>query len=414
MIVSTTTIEGIEVRIAENNEYPRVLWQGNNGVISPLAATQVNNVNNNNLGIYVKSMGKYYFVPKYTVPIVVPQAQHILGAVLTSTQSVDRIRYDKETFANLNEVYSHGTYSNMRNVTTSVGDFVEIPITYVKTETIQSGTYAGKVCYWIADGYADGFHVHPAFIGNDGQPHKLRIAKFLSSKTNNLPGSIRLSDIDTTSYQDAYNACLSLNSNGNSGYNMYSIYDHSLLQRLLLVEYGAYNLWSDIRIEEKTEEELQMLIENEEYEEYEQYMEDDGFATKYHNIYDIFGHKPDNLRYTSRCWLYGFECDRQTYKILKNDGSNEIIDTSIPYKYGSHVMSFLFNSTNNYDMSDIFIGNDVLDNSSSHYCENKICLLDDYEAGISAYDDSGHFNVLSMYSVPTDNMCAYRIVQLAD
>jgi len=63
--MSTKTIEGIEVRIAESNEYPRVLWQEANGTISPLAASEVSNVNNNNLGIYVKQQGKYYFVPKY-------------------------------------------------------------------------------------------------------------------------------------------------------------------------------------------------------------------------------------------------------------------------------------------------------------------------------------------------------------
>jgi len=63
--MSTTTIEGIEVRIAENNEYPRILWQINNNTIIPLAANEVNSVNNNNIGIYVKQQGKYYFVPKH-------------------------------------------------------------------------------------------------------------------------------------------------------------------------------------------------------------------------------------------------------------------------------------------------------------------------------------------------------------
>ena len=74
-------------------------------------------------------------------------ASHVMGMVLTQEGG------GNGTWVRINENYetipfdfNHGTWTGMKSVTTDRGAFIEIPITYVKTETITSGTYSGKKC----------------------------------------------------------------------------------------------------------------------------------------------------------------------------------------------------------------------------------------------------------------------------
>ncbi len=139
----------------------------------------------------------------------------------------------------------HRTWANIREIENENGVFVEFPVTWVKSEKLTEGKYAGRNCWWTADGPVEGFHVHPAFMGADGNPHPLRISKYMASKnqTTNRPQSVD-KGLSTEywvhlSLNDMCNQCKSLNTDNTQGYRMYTLYDHHFLARLMLTEFGT-------------------------------------------------------------------------------------------------------------------------------------------------------------------------------
>ena len=125
-------------------------------------------------------------------PAMIPlDATNVYGMVLA--QEGNRTG----TWVRINENYetvdfdpSYGTWAGIKQVQNATyGKFTEIPITWVRTETLQSGPYAGCNCWWISDHEEALFHVHPAFIGQDGQPHNLQVASYIASNKSGTPYS---------------------------------------------------------------------------------------------------------------------------------------------------------------------------------------------------------------------------------
>ena len=235
-----------------------------------------------------------------------PSSPNIIGIVLVQegNRTGTWVRIDKD-FNTIEFNSNHGTWAGIKQVQDNTyGEFTEIPITWVKTETLQSGPYAGKNCWWIADYAAEGFHVHPAFIGQDGQPHNLQIASWIASNKNDVPfsedkGNGPSGYWNSISYND-------MHAKGwmSSGLRPYSIYDHHFLARMMLVEFGTPDVQSQTV---------------------------DGVAwtgvnrVNYHGIHDVFG----TPNYNEYFWLDGFTTLNGTYQVLAANGSGQTIETSV-------------------------------------------------------------------------------------
>lgn len=307
-----------------------------------------------------------------------PKAQHIMGMVLVDTD-VPKYHVRQEPKYSIEEPISkgewhridqhfneidfdpnHGTWAGIQTVTTSCDNFIEIPITWVKTETLQSGPYAGHNCWWIADGEAPGFHVHPAFIKPDGTPGKLRVCVNATRLPDEVVGNTdtitTVNDdeevvyFDNVSYNNLWEKGLSYNNDDETGYRAYSIYDHHFLIRMMLIEFGDPNImfveydgvWSariasffgGIDLKEKPNDDQINAPYN------------------YHGIKEILGNPYEQIL------LYGLTTLNGTYQVLASDGSGRMVETGISCPTGgTWVVNCRLDKVNGVDFGDLFINN---------------------------------------------------------
>ena len=365
--MSKKTINGVLVNVLDSNDtttYPRVRIGDD-----ILPATKVNAINNNNLGIYAKVGNDYYYVSKTT-----PDAK-IMGMVLTQegnrTGTWVRINENYET---INFDPTFGTYANMHQVNDSTyGEFTEIPITYVKTETIQSGTYAGKNCWWIADGPVQGFHVHPCFIGSDGNPHPLQIASWIASNKNDIPFSE-----DKGDSSDGYWNSISYNTVHAKGWmtggaRPYNIYDHHFLARMMLTEFGTPDVQS------QTVDSVAWTGAN---------------RISYHGIHDPFGTASGNEYF----WLDGLTTLNGTYQVLAADGSLSMVETGISCPNATAwLINCRVDKVNGIDFGDLFIANMANSTENSGSFADSQLLNSGYAFSVdwNTYSNQGAFYLYS-------------------
>ncbi len=289
----------------------------------------------------------------YTAPVaravsVGVQFGKVVGMILTTegNRTGTWVRVDRD-FNTVAFDSTHGTWAGMKTVNDATyGAFVEIPVTYVKTETVTSGPYAGKTCWWTADGPVDGFHVHPAFIGQDGQPHNLQVASYIASNKSGTPysedkGTAKDGYWNQISYDDVH-------AKGwmTGGARPYSIYDHHLLARLMLTEFGTPD------VQAQTVNGVAWTGAN---------------RINYHGIYDPFG-TPNNAEYY---WLDGLATLNGTYQVLAANGSRNMIETGVSCpNAGVWPTNCRVGQVNGIDFGDLFI------DSSSNKSENSGSFAD--------------------------------------
>ena len=286
-------------------------------------------------------------------------AIHVYGMVLVQegNRTGTWVRVDKDFNIVEFDAAAHGTWAGIKQVMNDTyGEFTEIPVTYVKTETLADGPYAGKNCWWIADGHVEDFHVHPAFIGQDGQPHNLQIASYLTSYKATT-GNHYSEDKGTTAdgYRNVSHDMLQRDFGWmTGGARPYTIYDHHFLARMMLTEFGTPDM------------QAQMV---------------DGVAwtganrINYHGIYDPFG-TPNS---TKSYWLYGLVTYNGTYRVLAANGSmNNIVNTGVSTSiYRVWPTNCRVDQANGIDFGDLFIA------SSSNSSENFGSFADRQELASS-------------------------------
>lgn len=212
---------------------------------------------------------------------------------------------------------------------------VYIPKMYVKNEKLpDTATYAGKYAYLIApDKIDDTWHVHPAFMNNGKEMSGVQIGKYLASKdSSGKAASIKGASFWTNiTRDDAHKAGLTRNVSGGTGektgWHMYNIYEHHLIARLMLIEYGSSN--------------LQTLLTG----------SGSGMDAKYHGIEMVWGGA-----------IYGELFDgidtlgtKGAVRIFKNDGSQTYVDTGITPCGTGWLKDVLHNKGTNYDLGDVFL-----------------------------------------------------------
>ena len=305
-----------------------------------------------------------------------PWSRPIPEDITYKTLSVTPRGLWKRIDKNYNEVDfdpNHGTWAGIRAVTTnlggSLGQFIEIPTTWVKNEVIQSGPYAGCNCWWIADGEAPGFHVHPAFIKPDGTPGKLRVGAYMvtlrdneQNEYNYYDTSISVDDtyytLKSTRYNVLRDEALLYNTEEENGYRAYSIYDHHFIARMILTEFGDPNVMFDgldeltyshhgYNTPEKSPSDAQLQI-----------------TTNYHGIRSLLG---DNY---APCMLDGLTTLNGTYQLLAADGSGTMVETGVPCcNGGTWLINCYMTKVNGVDFGDVFI-NDGRNVVTSNYDDN--------------------------------------------
>lgn len=278
--------------------------------------------------------------PVVSLRVAAPVVPTVYGMVLNKEGSTPEwVRVDQEFNTVDFDGEAHQTYANMRPVTVDDQEMVEIPVTYVKTEVLESGPYTGKTCWWTADYPVDGFHPHTAFIDSDGQAKPLQIAAWLTSKgSDELPRSVPKSDAASDYWGNIrYTAIDStadlLNINGTTtGWHGLTIHEYHLLARLLLTEFGTPDVHS--------------LTVND--------VPWNGTArVVWRGINDPFGVYGGKMS----MWLSGMQLDGNLYvQLLANDGSGEYVTTNKQLDNGTRFMkNCIIAKGAKYDFGDLFI-----------------------------------------------------------
>jgi hypothetical protein len=170
----------------------------------------------------------------------------ILGIVLTSTgggagtwQRIDEnfnpITTTAATFNN------HPIYAGIVSQFIDDQVMVKVPKFYVKTGNVPSGTYAGKRYWLISDQAASGFVLHPAFMNSGSPIDQFWVGKYqgtddAGSKLGSKPSVVPLTNITIATFSARASA---RNVGGITGFMLWSIYQLSAIQTLMLIEMGG-------------------------------------------------------------------------------------------------------------------------------------------------------------------------------
>lgn len=289
---------------------------------------------------------------------------------------------------------NHKTWKNIKTVQDATyGKFVEIPVSYVKTEKIASGKYAGKTCWWIADAPANGFHVHPCFMGPDGKAHNLQIGVSVAYNNNGVPNA----------YYEGYEwGAISYNEVHAKGWmsgnvRPYSIYDHSFLLRMMLIEFGT------------SQAIYTSVLDNPDYggSEIRFYIYGDHV---YHGIKDPFATSGNDMI------LDGFTSLNGTFQVLKPDGSRNMVETGVscPSSWYRWPINCKINKANGIDFGDLFIGDSLGGQSEASFPD--VQNFDSnmaYSVARNSYDSYGPFGLSYWEPDRQNNYLLWRISKMA-
>ncbi len=232
-------------------------------------------------------------------------------------------------------------WKDIRDVTVDGEEMVFIPKVYVKNTVI-----GGFSAWYICGTQKEGYHLHPAFY-NKGTPTQngILVAKYLSSGSNANLHSVRNEKYVSLSYSSAKSSAEAKNiqdgTSDQTGWHLYNIYEHHLLYRLALIEYGAPN--------------FTVIYGGQ------------SLSFDYHGIVDSSGYIwPDGLRayvqYTSNI------PDKYVWCILNKTQSEEIMtEVDIGCFYNSsysetigYPLSFINDVGIDYDFGDIFLAGSLM------------------------------------------------------
>ena len=233
-------------------------------------------------------------------------------------------------------------WKDIRDVTVDGEKMVFIPKVYVKNIVID-----GFPAWYICGIQKEGYHLHPAFY-NNGTPTQngILIAKYLSSgfigdlhsRENETAISLNFSDaessIEAKNIQDG--------TSDQTGWHIYTLYEHHLLFRLALIEYGAPNF----ALKSSDSSELSFV---------------------YHGI--VYRHV--------LCWVSGlrwfYDGTLRIWCILDKTQSQEInTDLEVISNGLSYFSTSVYtDSTEDYNLQDIFFGKNFIRNETKSLFGNN-------------------------------------------
>ena len=138
------------------------------------------------------------------------------------------------------EFDAHPVYAGIQDETIDGQQMVRVPAFYYRAGRVATGEFAGKKALWISDEPAEGFALHPAFVGARVELDQFWVGKYQATpdgdKMGAQPGLMPLANIDFTAMQQAAAA---RNEGGVSGFGLWSIYHLGAIQALALIELGT-------------------------------------------------------------------------------------------------------------------------------------------------------------------------------
>ena len=138
------------------------------------------------------------------------------------------------------EFDAHPVYAGVQDETVDGQQMVRVPAFYYRAGRVAAGEFAGKKALWISDEPAEGFALHPAFVGARVQLDQFWVGKYQATpdgdKMGSQPGLMPLADIDFAAMQQAAAA---RNEGDVSGFGLWSIYHLGAVQTLALIELGT-------------------------------------------------------------------------------------------------------------------------------------------------------------------------------
>lgn len=134
----------------------------------------------------------------------------------------------------------HGAFALADEVIDSQ-NMVRVPAMWYRRATLSSGPNSGKEAWWVADGPAPGFVLHPAFMkGGNPIPH-FWIGKYQGvndggTKLGSFGGTTPLVSLNISQFQGRAAA---RNVGGQSGWMMWSYYQLAVIQMMAMIETGS-------------------------------------------------------------------------------------------------------------------------------------------------------------------------------
>lgn len=123
------------------------------------------------------------------------------------------------------EFDAHPVYAGIQDETIDGQQMVRVPAFYYRAGRVAAGEFAGKKALWISDEPADGFALHPAFVGARVQLDRFWVGKYQGTpdgdKLGSQPGLMPLANIDFPAMQ---RAAAARNGGDVSGFGLWSIY----------------------------------------------------------------------------------------------------------------------------------------------------------------------------------------------
>ena len=283
---------------------------------------------------------------------------HVLGIVLAKTGGREGtwVRVDGNCQPIDFVEDANGVFAGMHTTVLDGKQVVEIPPAYVKAEVLEDGEYAGCQCWWIADHPAVGFHLHPAFMYL-GHQARLYVCAYLTIKDSTghaLPangGTNVKNYFVNTDYDTAYANAMTLNTSAeNSGWHMYDVYEHHLLARMMLIEYGVPVITPDTPGANQPATNAYVRSE-------------------YRGVYDYLGiYTTGSYDAQTYCWIAGIgrmvaACGGCVC-MFDNKGFGKTIDTKIAHTDGTPV-TMRMDKGEDFDFGDIFWPDEVTSTSSA-------------------------------------------------
>lgn len=288
-------------------------------------------------------------------------------------------------------------YNEIKTVTVDGQQMVRIPKIYVNNTKLTKGPYAGKYQYSIANEKIDSsWHVHPAFMDHGKESNAILIGTHLASKdSSGKAASINgaapwVSVTRDTAHSLGTNRNVPNGNGDKTGWHCYSIYDHHLIARLMLIEFGTADIPTKLT------------------------GRDNGMGATYRGINDVYGAVYNN-RNTGE-WLDGIDCHgkNNATRIFKNDGSQIYIDTGIASCGDGYVKDTLHNIGAGYDFGDIFLAS-VIDRTKPNgiFGDKQFTRGAEMNCGFNNFEDPGPFYLDYTPSGGADKTLGFRLAKYA-
>ena len=171
---------------------------------------------------------------------------------------------------------------------------------------------------------------------------------------------------------------------------MYNVYEHHLLVRLMLIEYGTADL------------------------QYEMVDNVVGRGISYYGIYDFDG-IPKNAP-ADLSWVNGIYCPARTSKlsVISSTGTGSYIETEINGSdlcNNSQLIDFVSGTLEGrYDLSDLFVGKFVTDTTNGYLTDDIQNLYSGYSCLFNNTDNVA-YGPLHLTSTPQTAQCCFRLAK---